>query len=137
MNAIAERPLVLLLDDQQEILSLLEKLLGHHGYAVVARTSGQALLDECRASVAAGHRPGAAILDLTLPDGLTGEETATQLQAIVPGLPCLAMSGLSRRDGPDDEYSPFCGFITKPFSFDGVLETVHSCFDSPAAPDEC
>src|SRR5690242_3741161 len=56
-------PRILVVDDNQELLSLLTQLFEDAGYEVVGASRGKQGLDAARA-----HPPGVAVLDILLPD---------------------------------------------------------------------
>jgi two-component system cell cycle sensor histidine kinase/response regulator CckA len=80
---------ILLVEDDADVLAVTASLLEKAGYAVVARDTPQAALDEF---LPAPDRFGLAILDVVMPD-LGGPSLLRKLRAIRPELPVLFMSG--------------------------------------------
>jgi DNA-binding NtrC family response regulator len=85
------RPLVLLAEDDEDIRSVFEMVLGDHYDVVCAETGREAL------ALVASKRPNVLLLDWTLPD-LSGEEVAAQIAELKPqigALPIVVVSGAS------------------------------------------
>jgi CheY-like chemotaxis protein len=80
-------PVVLCLDDEEALLSLLEMVLKLNGYLPLPAANGRQAL-----RLAAAHQLDAAILDYGLPD-MTGAEVAQELKRMSPDLPILLFSG--------------------------------------------
>ena len=104
-----QRPRVLVVDDEPQIVRALKVVLREAGFeAVAAETAAQAL------DLAAVHPPAAAIVDLVLPDG-DGVEVTRRLREWSE-IPILVLSAVGEEDqkvraleaGADD-------YITKPF----------------------
>ncbi|MCW3067709.1 MAG: response regulator transcription factor [Solirubrobacterales bacterium] len=105
-----ERPRVLVVDDEPQIIRALKVVLREAGFdTVAAETASQAL------DLAAVHPPAAAIVDLVLPDG-DGVEVTNKLREWSE-MPVLVLSAVGEEDqkvraleaGADD-------YITKPFA---------------------
>jgi two-component system, OmpR family, response regulator len=81
-------PKILVVDDNQELLSLLTQLFEEAGYQVVPATKGRAALDAVKA-----QKPQAAVLDILLPD-MMGYHLADQLRKDLPALPLVFVTGV-------------------------------------------
>lgn len=100
--------LIVVVEDEPALASLMERALSRLGYAVrVFGAGGPALAFVTLAPRAAA----AAVIDLSLPDG-RGELWIERLRAIAPGLAIVAMSGLPGLAPPVDQRT---GFLAKPF----------------------
>jgi two-component system response regulator PilR (NtrC family) len=101
--------LVLIVDDEEIVGSVLERVLRQQGCAVVrARSVGQALeiTQECL--------PHVAILDLCLPDG-DGAQLGNTLHARFPQLPLVLMTAYPQKLGDDPvRVSKFACILHKP-----------------------
>ena len=103
---------VLLVDDEEAVRILAERMLRRLGFAVITAADGASAIELFRAS---GREITAVVLDLTMP-AMDGGETLRALRAADPGVRVLLASGydevdVSRRfgdDGPD-------AFIQKPY----------------------
>ncbi len=104
-----ERPQILVVDDEHQILRALRVILRDAGYEALPAGSVEAALD-----LAAVHTPAAAIVDLLLPDG-SGIELCRRLREWTQ-MPVILLSAVGEEDakvqalaaGADD-------YITKPF----------------------
>jgi len=105
--------LVLVVDDEPAIRSLVERTVADLGYtAVLAENGSQAL--EIFERV--GHELVAVLLDLAMPV-MDGADAAVRLQRHRPSLPILVMSGLADDDALERlGQVRVAGFISKPFN---------------------
>ena len=94
-EALASRPLILVVDDTESLRGILARAFLRTGYHVIT-ASGAAhalgLLDQLEA------RPDLAVIDLYMPV-VSGEELAADLSHRHPGLPLLFLSAFGH--GPD------------------------------------
>ena len=106
---MSERPRILVVDDERQILRALKVILREAGYEVAVATTIEEALD-----VAAVRPPDAAIVDLMLPDG-SGVELCRRLREWST-MPIVVLSAVGEEDakvealeaGADD-------YVTKPF----------------------
>jgi two-component system, OmpR family, alkaline phosphatase synthesis response regulator PhoP len=113
-------PTVLVVDDEQEIASLLQSYLERDGHRVIVAADGEAAL---RAVEAAS--PDLVILDLMLPH-VDGWEVSRRIRALMP-IPIIMLTARDREDdkirglelGADD-------YVTKPFSPREVVARVRA-----------
>ena len=111
----AEKPLVLIVDDEPQIRRLLTVTLEANAYRVLSAANGQEGV-----VLAAQHRPALVILDLGLPD-MSGQEVLRRLRewsdipAIVLSVQDDEKGKVAALDGGADDY------VTKPFNTDELL----------------
>ena len=106
---MSDRPRVLVVDDERQILRALKVILREAGYDVIEAATMEEALDR-----AAVRPPDAAIVDLMLPDG-SGVELSRRLREWT-SMPILVLSAVGEEDakvealeaGADD-------YVTKPF----------------------
>jgi CheY-like chemotaxis protein len=113
--------LVLVVDDEVGIRSLIQHTLEELGYTVLTAEHGAQALELFDRSE---DEIILVLLDLIMPV-LDGAETAAALQARNPDLPILVMSGI----GDDDALHGFrntriAGFVPKPFAPDQLAQAV-------------
>jgi PAS domain S-box-containing protein len=131
---VEERPhgtgeVVLLVEDEEDVRRMAERILSGNGYAVMTAPTGEEALGICR-----DHSQH---LDLLLTDvimpGMQGTRLAEEATALRPGLTVLYMSGYSHEVlAPDAlKETPLHGFIEKPFSAAGLLKAVRRLVDTP------
>jgi two-component system, cell cycle sensor histidine kinase and response regulator CckA len=121
---------ILLVDDEEVVLSVGHQMLDKLGYTVLpARSGGDAL------QLFAQHRGALdlVILDMVMPD-MNGGDVFDQLQEMQPGVPILLASGYSLEGKAEEIMKRGCrGFLQKPFSITTLGETVSAILKSPAS----
>jgi two-component system OmpR family response regulator len=114
-------PKILVVDDNQELLTLLTQLFEDAGYQVLAASKGKLALDTAR-----GNKPQAAILDILLPD-MMGYHLADQLRKEDPSLPLIFVTGVFKGGKhaleARQKYSA-AGYFEKPFEAAKLLEAM-------------
>lgn len=104
---------LLVVDDDQAVVSLLRRGFSYEGFDVQTAHNGEEALALARDQV-----PDLVILDLMMP-GLDGIEVCRRLRTADPELPVLM---LTARDASEDELRGLEAgaddYVTKPFSFD-------------------
>jgi two-component system OmpR family response regulator len=113
---------LLLVDDEDNLRSMLEAALRHNGFDVAAVANGRDALDR-----ATNDRPDLIVLDVMLPD-LDGFEVAKRLrQAEGAGTP-VPIIFLTARDATQDKIEGLRlgsdDYVTKPFSIEELIERV-------------
>ena len=110
---------ILVIDDEDVVRGVAERILRHAGYRVLCAPDGQTGLDLHRDGAGA---IGAVLLDLTMP-GLSGEAVLRALRARAPDLPVVLMSGYTESEvgGPIRELG-YSGFVRKPFASRPLLD---------------
>jgi CheY-like chemotaxis protein len=124
-DAVDTRSLIMVVDDNEDIAALLKRQLEEVGYAVMAVSNGNEVLEAARQ-----YQPSLITLDILL-DKVDGFEVLAQLKAdpetrnipvvIASVLPDMQSKGLSL--GAAD-------YLVKPFEEDQVLETVQSLLET-------
>lgn len=119
LNPVPGQPFVLIVDDEQALLSLDQRFLEPENFEVAVAASGDeaiALIDE------SGRMPDLLITDYMMP-GMNGRELADALRARKPDLKVLFQTGYSDRlFGPRELLEPGTSFIDKPFTSRGLRE---------------
>lgn len=86
---------ILLMDDEESVLSVLEEMLGHLGYQTVRAADGEVAVALYRQALEDGRPFDLVILDLTVPGGTGGKETLSLLREIDPRVNAVVSSGYS------------------------------------------
>jgi len=112
---------VLVVDDDQKILSMMRRGLIFAGYDVVTAESGEAALDRVLQGL-----PDLVVLDVMLP-GIDGLEVCRRLRSAEPRLPIILLTARDRvpdrvagLDAGADDY------LVKPFAFDELLARIRA-----------
>ncbi len=107
---------VLLMDDEVSVRTVCVRMLKSLGYEVATAEDGKEAIEMFRRARADGDPFDCVILDLTIKDGMGGEETARELNKLDPGVKTIVTSGYSM-DAimADYEKHGFCGVIVKPY----------------------
>jgi CheY-like chemotaxis protein len=104
---------ILLVDDEEMIRSVGEKMLEAIGYTVVTAGSGR---EACEIYRQDPHRFHAVILDMIMPD-MDGGAVFTALKAINPAVRVMLSSGYALNDKAQGIMAQGCaGFLQKPFN---------------------
>lgn len=104
-------PLVLVIEDDEAVLKVTRAVLKRWRFLSVGVTQGRAAVE----LVAAGEAvPDIAIIDVLLPGGMDGVETAKALRRILPGLPILMITGEVSEDNQRRIAEAGLTAITKP-----------------------
>jgi two-component system NtrC family response regulator len=122
---------VLVVDDDEVLGRVLQRILTHEGYLVLhAATLGQALqLDQ-------DQRPYLGLLDLCLPDG-DGIQLANTLQAQHPGLPLILMTAYPVRLRENAAATQrFVRVLTKPLNVRELRQTIATSLTAAAVAEE-
>ena len=123
-------PVVLCVDDAEEILGFYQNLLGKYGYSVTVAVDGIKALQLFQSTA---PQVDAVILDFHMP-GMNGLELAMALKTLEPDLPILMVSG----DGPKlEEMSPFVdAAISKGVSLHDVARQLDLLLEERTAHDQ-
>lgn len=110
---------VLVMDDDEIVRAVVERLLRSNGYEVVVTRDGQAAIDAYQDAVDHAELFDIVIMDLTVPGGLGGKDAVKQILKIDPEARVVVFSGYSN-DPVMSNYRDygFSGVIAKPFSID-------------------
>ena len=114
---------ILVMDDEEMIRELVSNILEIQGYRVDSCSRGEEAIAHYREAYQSGTPYLAAILDLTIPGGMGGEETAQQILALDPDARLIVSSGYAE-DVVLSEYKEygFCAASPKPYDAHQLLQ---------------
>jgi CheY-like chemotaxis protein len=116
---------VLLMDDDDTVRLVVRKLLADKGFEVEAVSNPSETVRIYKEAKNGDREFDAAVLDLTVPGGKGGKETAAELLSFDPGAKLIVASGYSNDPilANYREYG-FAGMIAKPFDADQLVHTL-------------
>lgn len=111
---------ILIIEDEQAVLSLLRRIVGHMGHVPVVSSNGPEALSKLEQA-----DPDLILSDLRMPGAPSGVELIRSLRARCPKLPIIVISGYTSRDflsrwpelGVDD-------FLPKPFDMAKIRDVI-------------
>jgi two-component system, OmpR family, response regulator len=121
-------PKILLVDDNQELLALLGRLVEAEGWTAVGATRGKAAIEKLRA-----ERPAVAVVDVLLPD-MMGYDVAQALRDAK--VPFVFITGVFKggRAAQDARLQQGAsGYFEKPFEAKKLVEALRALLPSGAA----
>jgi PAS domain S-box-containing protein len=122
MSARGER--ILLIEDELEVRTVIERTLKAHGYNVVTASNAEEALN----LFAASSNFDLLVTDIVLP-GINGKEVAEKLTQAKPSLQVLFMSGYTEDTiAHDGVLEPLTRFLQKPFSPRDLLGALSGIF---------
>jgi len=115
------RARVLVVEDDQAMLSLLQEELGDAGFDVLTAANAQDALDQVH------HRAvDAVVTDLVMP-GIRGDELLRQLRATLPEVPVVIMTAFgSIESAVEAMRGGAFHYVTKPFRIDQLVVTLEN-----------
>ncbi|MCL6699504.1 PAS domain-containing protein [Sphingomonas sp. NSE70-1] len=110
--------LVLLIDDDEDLRSIVSSALNSLGYEVVTAADGPSGLNQLLSS-----RPDVLVVDFAMP-GMNGAEVAKQARELCPNLPVVLASGYANTDAIERAIGKDGKILRKPFRIDELLAAV-------------
>jgi PAS domain S-box-containing protein len=120
---------VLLMDDEESIRYVAEKILNRAAHTIMAVRNGKEAITEYGKAMNEARPYDIVILDLTIAGGMGGKEVLHLLRDLNPDLKAIASSGYSEDPIMADPGAyGFRGRIAKPFTAEMLMKTVHDVF---------
>ncbi len=117
---------ILLVDDEEPILSIGKEMLERIGFDVITASDGKEALTRFKEHA---DKVDLVILDLTMPN-LDGAEAFEELQRLQPGVRVLVSSGYNEQDvAPRFAGKPLAGFLQKPYIFRELEASIKGILD--------
>jgi PAS domain S-box-containing protein len=122
---------ILLMDDNEAILSATSEMLKFIGYEIVVAENGDAAVEMYGKAQDTGLLFDAVVLDVTVPGGMGALETLPKLRKIDPNVRAIVSSGYSTNPIIVDFASyGFTAAIIKPYGFKELGEALEAAFRS-------
>ncbi len=117
---------LLLVDDEEEILSVCSELLQAYGYSVKSFSNSIDALNHFKEDPSAYNL---ILTDMTMPD-LSGDLFGEKVMAIKPGIPVVICTGFSKiMEFGDSQAAGFAAYLTKPVEAGKLLFTIREVLD--------
>jgi CheY-like chemotaxis protein len=120
---------ILLVDDNQELLTLLSRLVEAEGWKAIAVSRGKAALDAI-----AAERPSAAVVDVLLPDMMGYDVAAALRDAKVPFVFMTGVFKGGRAAADARAQQGAAGYFEKPFEAKKLVEALRVLVPQGARP---
>jgi CheY-like chemotaxis protein len=120
---------ILVVEDEQQVRTLIARLLEKRGYEVLQAENGRKALGIAQASI---QDLALVITDLVMPE-MGGEGLIRELLRLRPGLPYLCMTGYSPEEVATLDGIDGAHVIEKPFSPATFLDRVQSLISAGAS----
>jgi PAS domain S-box-containing protein len=117
---------ILVMDDESMIRDVVAEMLNLLGYQVVTAKDGLETIQLYRESLDGDNPFTLVIMDLTIPGGMGGLETISQLCQIDPEVKAIVSSGYANDPVMADyENYGFCGMVLKPFKIEELSDILN------------
>ena len=116
---------IMVMDDELLIRKLFSSMLVRLGYDVITAVNGEEALASYKKSMESGDRIDIVMLDLTIPGGMGGEETASKLLELDPDVNMIVVSGYENNPVLANfrEYG-FSAALPKPFGLNDLEQAL-------------
>jgi CheY-like chemotaxis protein len=121
---------ILVMDDEEAVRKVLNLTLKGMGHSVELAEDGQAAIEAYMKAKSLGRRFDVVIMDLTVREGMGGQEAIQALLKLDPDVKAIAISGYV--DSPvilEPERHGFKGAMPKPFDLDTLRRTLCHIID--------
>lgn len=130
--APSSKPRVLVVDDEGPICRIAEAILATIGFESTLVPSGEAALESYQAARQGGRPYALVLMDLALPGGMSGLETADRLRHLDSGVKIIISSGYLEPNARAAALeSGFAGILPKPYSVERMTSEVRWALARP------
>ena len=125
-----QKPFVLCVEDDPDLLKLVNKVLSDRGYNVLLAGDG----DAARAALASADALDVVVTDLRLPDGISGVDIVAEARQKFRGASALFVSGFSEQQEVlgQDSGDGQSALLRKPFRLEELIAKVRESLDRRA-----
>jgi len=125
---------ILLMDDEQMILDIVSRMLGHLGYDVTTCTDGSQAIAAFAKSKSHAEPFDVVMMDLVIPNGVGGQDAVHTIKKIDPGARVIASSGhLEHPVMLDHKKFGFNAVLEKPYKLEKLQQVIEAVISAPAA----
>ena len=117
---------ILLVDDEEDVLNMTEKVLQLNGYDVITADDGPVAIETFKSR---NGEVSAVVIDLIMPD-MPGDETSREIRKMSPEVPIILLSGYHEIDTAvmKEEFG-ITAVIRKPYRIDAFLKTLQGIME--------
>lgn len=114
---------ILIVDDAEFMRKILIELLNNHGvYGPICAVSGEEALE-----LYSKEKPEIVLMDIVMPGGMDGIECTAKIRELDPSATIIMLSAHNSEENKNAaEKAGACGFISKPFKGEDLLEFISS-----------
>lgn len=113
-------PVVLIVDDDDQVLDISEKILTSLGYQVIPATNGDAALEIIRYY----RQIDLLMTDIVMPGSLDGWQLAHRAKQLRPELGVIYTTGYTHRPVPDEGQFGYGPLLPKPWRADRLMSII-------------
>jgi PAS domain S-box-containing protein len=125
---------ILLMDDEQMILDIVSRMLGHLGYDVTTCTDGSQAIAAFAKAKSQNEPFDVVMMDLVIPNGVGGQDAVHTIKQIDPNARVLASSGhLEHPVMVDHKKYGFNAVLEKPYKLERLQQVIETVVNAPAA----
>jgi two-component system cell cycle sensor histidine kinase/response regulator CckA len=131
---VQQKRRILLMDDEQMILDIVSRMLGHLGYEVTTCTDGSQAIAAFAKSKSHSEPFDVVMMDLVIPNGVGGQDAVHTIKKIDPGAKVIASSGhLEHPVMQDHKKYGFNAVLEKPYKLEKLQQVIEAVINAPAA----
>jgi two-component system, cell cycle sensor histidine kinase and response regulator CckA len=124
---------ILLMDDEQMILDIVSRMLGHLGYDVSTCTDGSQAIAAFAKSKSHSEPFDIVMMDLVIPNGVGGQDAVHTIKKIDPHAKVVASSGhLDHPVMTDHDKFGFNAVLEKPYKLEKLQQVIEAVINTPA-----
>ncbi len=124
---------ILLMDDEQMILDIVSRMLGHLGYEVLTCTDGSQAIAAFTKAKSNSESFDVVMMDLVIPNGVGGEDAVKTIKKIDPAARVIASSGhLDHPVMTDHTKFGFNAVLEKPYKLEKLQQVIETVINMPA-----
>jgi len=134
LPTLGRKTRILLMDDEQMILDIVSRMLGHLGYEVTTCTDGAQAIAAFAKAKSHSEPFDVVMMDLVIPNGVGGQDAVHTIKKIDPGAKVIASSGhLEHPVMRDHAQFGFNAVLEKPYKLERLQQVIDAVIDAPAA----
>jgi CheY-like chemotaxis protein/anti-sigma regulatory factor (Ser/Thr protein kinase) len=130
----AHKKRILLMDDEQMILDIVSRMLGHLGYEVSTCTDGSQAIAAFAKAKSHSEPFDIVMMDLVIPNGVGGQDAVHTIRKIDPNARVIASSGhLEHPVMLDHAKFGFSAVLEKPYKLEKLQQVIERVAATPPA----